>query len=261
LWTSSWGPQYIPAPIQAVERLLPGRTSERDLMGEMMDALSQHDIKFMLYYHAGYDCYHSIDQAWYEVMGGYKMDKTEFFINYCAILSEMGERYGEKLAGWFIDGAHRFYDTHYDESPHVGPGQAPWKKMTLAAKAGYPQRIITYNSWIKPRLTDFQDFYSGEGYRPNHSVPVGGNGIFSSGPYEGLQAHTCFTMEKTWGHLAANTDITPPKYTAEQLSDMIKDGMSRRNALSINLEMYEDGSVSPASLDVMQQVRAIIRGA
>lgn len=260
IWTSSWGPQYIPAPIRAVEQVLPGRTSQRDLMGEMMDALGEHGIKLMLYYHAGYDCYHSIDREWFGAMGGYKMDKTEFFINYCAILSEMGERYGTRLAGWFIDGAHRLYDPHYDDTPHAGPGQAPWKKMAQAAKSGNSERIISYNSWIKPRLTDFQDFYCGEGYRPNHSVPVGGNGIFSHGPYEGLQAHTCFPLEKTWGHIEPNSDIAPPRYTAEQLIDMVKDGISRRNPLSINMEMYEDGSVSPASLEMMRRVRANIRG-
>lgn len=260
MWTSSWGPQFIPAPIRSVDRLLPGRTSERDLMGEMMDSLGKHGIKLMLYYHSGYDCYHSIDREWFTAMGGYKADKTEFFINFCSIIGEMGERYGEKLAGWFFDGAQRYYDTHYDHSPPAGPGHAPWKRMMMAAKLGNRERIITYNSWIKPRLTEYQDYYAGEGYHSNTLAPQGGNGIFTSGPYQGLQAHTCFVLEKTWGHLERNTDISPPKYTAAQLIEMIRDGMSRKSALSINMEMYEDGSVSPASLELMRQVRLAVRG-
>jgi hypothetical protein len=260
IWTSSWGPQYVPAPIASIDRLLPGRTSERDLIGEMMDVLGRHGIRVMLYYHSGYDCYHSIDREWFQAMGGYKADKTEFFTHFCEIVTEMGMRYGKRLAGWFFDGALRYYDPHYDGSPLVGPGHAPWRAMGLAAKAGNRDRIISYNSFNKPRLTELQEFYSGEGYRSNSLVPRGGSGIFTEGPYQGLQAHTCFILEKAWGHLEKSADIAPPKYSAEQLCEMIEDGISRRSALSINMEMYEDGSVSPMSLELLKRVRQRIRG-
>jgi hypothetical protein len=67
-------------------------------------------------------------------------------------------------------------------------------------------------------------------------------------------------LEKAWGHLEVATDIAPPKYSAEPLCEMIEDGMSRKSALSINMEMYEDGSVSPMSLELLKQVRIRIRG-
>jgi hypothetical protein len=114
IFTSSWGPEYLPAPIQAIEDILPGRTSERDLISEIADALEGRGIKLMLYYHSGYPCYHAIDEEWWHAVGGDKADKAAFHDHLCRIVAEVGERYGRKVAGWFFDGAQRYYDPHKD---------------------------------------------------------------------------------------------------------------------------------------------------
>ena len=261
IFTSSWGPQYLPAPIRAIENILPGRTSERDLIGDIADALEGRGIRLMLYYHSGYPCYHAVDEAWWRAVGGDQADKTTFHDHFCRIVAEVGERYGSRVAGWFFDGAQRYYDPHYDDTPAVGPNHAPWRRMTVAAKAGYPGRIICYNPWIYAKFTDFQDYFCGEGYRQNHGVPVGGSGIFPEGhPHAGLQAHTNFPLEARWGHIDPNTPIAPPRYGEEQLVDIIRDGIARKSVLSVNMEAYEDGTVSPASLALMRAVRKAVRG-
>ena len=81
-----------------------------------------------------------------------------------------------------------------------------------------------------------------------------------SHPQAGLQAHTNFTLEKRWGHIDPDTLIAPPKYSADTLAGMILDGTKRKSALTINLEIYEDGTVSPASLATMGAVHKIVRG-
>src|ERR1700744_2047425 len=50
IWSSVWRSYYFPAPIQAIEQIMPGHTSKRDLIGELADALNQRGIKLMLYY-------------------------------------------------------------------------------------------------------------------------------------------------------------------------------------------------------------------
>ena len=256
IWSITWGQQYISAPIKSLDKIIQGRTTKRDLLGEMADLLDKKGIKLIFYYHYGYDCYHSKDSAWMQAAGGYKADKTELYQNIKDIISEVGNRYKDKLGGWFFDGAHRYYDCHFDGSTE-GILSAPFKEISLAARKGNSQRILAYNSWILPRLTEYQDYFSGENLRQFDGLE---EGAFSAGIYKGLMAHTCFTLEKRWGHIDWNTIIPRPKYSVEQLTKRIKHAQENRYPLSINLEMYEDGSVSPESLELLKKLRGIIRG-
>jgi hypothetical protein len=259
LWSVTWGEQYISAPLESLDALIAGRTTKRDLLGEMADLLHDRGIKLIFYYHYGYDCNHSIDAEWMEASGGYKADKTEFYDNWMAIISEMGDRYGEKLDGWWFDGGQRYFNCHFDNTPgDQGMLSAPFKELTLAAKSGNRDRVVAYNSWVKPRLTEYQDYYAGEGAH----LPVGlrsGQGFFESGPQAGLLAHGCFVFERKWGHIELDTPISKPKYRLGKLTKMVTKAKADRYPLSINLEMYEDGSVSPDSVELLQQLSAIVR--
>jgi len=258
LWSITWGNQYISAPIKSLDAILPGRTTKRDLLGEMADALQARGIKLIFYYHYGYDCNHSIDADWMKASGGYKADKTEFYQSWMAIVSEIGERYGDKLNGWWFDGGQRYYNCHFDNMPgDQGILSAPFKELTLAAKSGNPERIVAYNPWIKPRLTEYQDYYAGEGKQSFQGLQ---DGVFPSGPQSGLMAHGCFIFERRWGHIQTNAVIEKPKFTLEQLTEKVRNAQKGRYPLSINLEMYEDGSVSPQSVSLLKELRKEIRG-
>ncbi len=255
LWSITWGQQYISAPIKSLDKIIEGRTTSRDLLGEMANRLSEKGIKLIFYYHYGYDCYHSKDSAWLQAAGGYKADKTELYQNISTVLAEIGDRYKDKLHGWWFDGAQRYYDCHFDGSTG-GILSAPFKEISQAARTGNRERIIAYNSWILPRLTEFQDYFSGEGLKQFEGLK---EGQFQEGPQKGLMAHSCFTLEKRWGHIDWNTVINSPKYSLEQLTQRIKYAQKHRYPLSINLEMYEDGSVSPESMELLKKVRGVIR--
>lgn len=256
IWSITWGQQYISAPIKSLDGLIERRTTNRDLLGEMADRLQEKDIKLIFYYHYGYDCYHSKDSTWLQAAGGYKEDKTELYQNISNIVAEVGGRYSDKLDGWFFDGARRYYDSHFDETSD-GILSASFKEMSQAARSGNDQRIIAYNSWILPRSTEFQDYYAGEGLKQFDDLD---DGVFANGNYKGLMAHTCFPLEKRWGHIDWNSVIASPKYTLEQLTERIKHAQENRYPISINLEMYENGSVSPESIELLEKVRGVIRG-
>ncbi|MDB4584732.1 alpha-L-fucosidase, partial [Draconibacterium sp.] len=256
IWSITWGQQYISAPIISLDKLIEGRTTKRDLLGEMANRLHEKDIKLIFYYHYGYDCYHSKDSAWLQAAGGYKEDKTELYHNISTILSEVGNRYGDKLDGWFFDGGRRYYDSHFDGSS-AGILSANFKDITQAARTGNAKRIIAYNSWILPRSTEYQDYYAGEGYQQFTDLD---EGVFPCGKYKGLMAHTCFPLEKRWGHIDWNTTIASPKYSIEQLIEWVQYAQQNSYPLSINLEMYEDGSASAESLELLKKVRMKIRG-
>lgn len=81
----------------------------------------------------------------------------------------------------------------------VYPLNPDFRRLTLAAKAENPDRVVSYNLRGLPRSTDFQDYLCGEGYdflRPWDGLRADGPGTYTSGPYKGLRAHTNFVLER-----------------------------------------------------------------
>jgi hypothetical protein len=63
-----------------------------------------------------------------------------------------------------------------------------------------------------------------------------------------------------WGINHPDTRINQPVFSAETAVGLVRRAAERGQTLSFNLLMYEDGSVSPESLNVMRAVREAIRG-
>jgi hypothetical protein len=64
----------------------------------------------------------------------------------------------------------------------------------------------------------------------------------------------------TWGINHPETKISRPCLSPEQAVELVKRATARGQTLSFNLLMYEDGSESPDSLEVMRAVRKAVRG-
>ena len=89
---------------------------------------------------------------WLKASGFWETDTTKFFNNWKSIIAEAGERYGDKLAGWwFDDGTTNYYYR-----------SAPWESLAKAAKAGNPQRLVSFNAWEMNNPTRFHDYCTGE---------------------------------------------------------------------------------------------------
>jgi hypothetical protein len=250
--TTSWSSYYVPAPIQSWERLVPGHTTHRDLIADLADALGKRHIKLMLYYHAGRS-----QDSWWTRSEMQAMDREAYFKGWEEQIREIGLRYGDKLAGWWFDDAIAFYY----------PMQAPWKAMTEAAKAGYPGRVIGYNAWILPKATDLQDYSCGEGDFPDRlaaendaELPMGGSGIYLSGPQKGLQATMTLTNEGTdWGHVTKDAAIPAPRYSTSQMIEYVRQAMARRAVPVINLEVYQDGTASPQAIEEFKAIKEALQ--
>jgi hypothetical protein len=117
-----------------------------------------------------------------------------------------------------------------------------------------------------PKATDLQDYACGEGDFPDRlaaendaELPVGGSGIFLSGPQKGLQATMTLTNEGgDWGHINKDSDVPPPRYTNAQAIDYIRQAISRKDVPVINLEVYQDGSPSQQTIDEFKAIKAAI---
>ena len=239
IFTACHAQQYFPAPIQTLEKILPGRTCQRDLIGEIADALNERGVKLILYYHQGLG-----DTPWLKASGFYNKDKTQFYNNVCSLLTEVGERYGKKVAGYWFD----------DRNP-----LQPFERLYKAAKAGNPDRIIAWNSWIYPKLTEFQEYYAGE--FGGALVPIPERSYFEEGgPQAGLQPHGLIFLDDPWVHGKPNSPIAPPRFETQELIRYVKECIAKKFVITMNLGIYQDGTVSSETLEQMKALRKSVRG-
>jgi hypothetical protein len=246
VFTTSHAGFYFPGPNPVIDSILPGRTCPRDLVGDMADALNRYHIRLELYFHPGHD-----DAPVWQRTHFDDADKTAYFDQWRAIISSIGNRYGTRLAGWwFDDSAFTYY-----------PFNPDWEQMTAAARAGNPDRVVAYNSWILPKLNDFYDVYAGENgnwetkYEDLDFLPVGGTGRYTGGPQAGLQAEITVIINRDWGHFKKDQPIGPPRITADDLVSKLKDALSRKAAPLLDVDVYQDGTTSPETLQLFQAVQ------
>ena len=64
-------------------------------------------------------------------------------------------------------------------------------------------------------------------------------------------------MEPYW--VQQSVQMPAPKFSAQRLGDYISQCMANGGAVTINLGIYQDGSVDPRAVDVLKAVRQRIR--
>lgn len=241
--TTAHAYQDFPAPLAALEKTLPGRTCRRDLIADFASSLQRKGLRLMLYHNPGT----SQDAAWVDASGFKAGDRARYFSLWQAMITEAGERYGERLAGWwFDDGATRLY-----------PQNAPWPALHRAARAGHPGRIIGFNSWELASVTDWQDFDCGEGLREPRGregrLQPKGDGVYRSSSRKGQQATACVTLEDDWLHRHAGQMPSAPTWTEISLRDFLSGSRQSGLVPIINLKITQEGFMGPASLELVRR--------
>jgi hypothetical protein len=233
LFTIGHAQAYCPAPLFSWEKYHPGKTTKRDLIAEMAQALNAKGIKLMCYFPT-------------HVVGKFRNSSSAEFTQMTSdILKEFGERYGEKVVGYWFDGFYQCFEKYPDFS---------FRDFFKVCKAGNSKRIIAVNSWIYPNVTEWQDYWAGETASPV-ALPV--NGTNERGPGQGLQYQALLIMEPYW--VQQKVEMPKPQFDGQKLGDYIAGCMKNGGAVTINLGIYQDGSVDPRVVDVLKEVRQRIR--
>lgn len=251
VFTTSHGPHYWPGPSETIDRILPGRTCRRDLIGELADALRQDGIRLMLYYHTG-----SEDEAWAKSAGMHAADSTTYFDNIVAIHREASQRYRQRLAstGVYIDTSPRIlYQLDF-----------PYERLTRAVKSGNPQAVVGYSTDRLPMLTSFADIPSQDG-ADWIDAPMPDQWFGRGNVYDGLQRGRFFYMDDWIPRKPFEGEFPPPRHETAEYVQFFKQMAARRVPLTVNLMITQDVTreqpfVSPASMEIMKQVRRAIRG-
>ena len=251
LLTTTHAQQFLPGPNPEVDKILPGRTCERDLLMEIADALAAVDIAFLAYYHHGTDLKtrgsNEDDEEWAEAVGAYDADQTRYYDNYCRVVGWMGEHYGPKLAAWWFDAGYGL--------DRRGP--VPWERLTEAAKAGFADRLITYNSGIDnfTLYTECQDYWAGEvvrlDFRPTGPTTPGGLPWYSFTSW-------ARRPDREWGEWGISAESRPLAWPApdpDAVAAYLEAFWAVGGAVTFNLLCYQAGSVVDGHVEVLEEIR------
>jgi hypothetical protein len=230
---------YCPAPIESWEKCHPGKTTKRDLIDEIADALNERGIRLICYLNG------PLAFEFNKKKTPTETEKAVFVGNFENILQEMGNRYQHKIAGYWFDSWYQIFE---------GFPEVPFEVFYQAAKTGNDDRIICLNSWVYPAVTPWQDFWAGEVASPVR-LPV--DGFHESGPVTDLPYQALLIMEPYW--VQKKAEMPDPRFTSARLGKYIQDCMSNGGAVTINLGIYQDGSVGEKALQVMREVKSLIR--
>jgi hypothetical protein len=244
LFTVNHAHPHCPAPIKSWEAIHPGWTTQRDLIGDIADALAKRGIRLLLY----------INSPVLTRLGGigttglYNLTFSEeqFTEIHKNVLSEIGARYGDKLAGYWFDSWYQSLAAYAD---------VPIEAIYRYCKVGNPSRITAFNFWIFPVLTPWQDYWAGEIYSLQNPFE---SRYIQKGAGTGFQAHGLISMLESWVHSKVGP-MPQPQFNAEDLITYVKGNMAHQGVTTINIGIYQDGTIGQSSLDMMRQLRRAIR--
>lgn len=240
---------WLPCPSSETDRILPGRTNQRDLVGEIIDALQKVNVLFVGYYHHGCDAA-TQDPAWQEAVGGYAANPAQLFDNIARITGELGRRYGDGLAGWW-------FDAGYALPPR---GSVPWPMLLEAAKAGHAARLVTWNSGIHrtDSLTPLQDYWPGEqetlSARPQTLTASDALPWYAFVTWHGKGTTHAWGMDEIGVRLERSQ---PP---VADVVNMIRAYNAVGGCVTCNVLCYQDGSIYPPDQELLVQIRQQLRG-
>jgi hypothetical protein len=239
IFTIGHAESYCPAPIKSWEKRHPGKTTKRDLILEIADALNKKGVRLIAYINGPLAFKLNVKGE------PTAMEKQDFVLNFKEMLSEIGNRYGNKIAGYWFDSWYQIFE----EFPEV-----PFKEFNRASKLGNKNRIICLNSWIYPSVTPWQDYWAGEVASP---IEIPTDGFMKNGPVTDLPYQALLIMEPYW--VQQTSEMPEPRFDAKTLTNYIKECNKNKGAVTINLGIYQDGTVGKEALEVMKGVKRNIK--
>ena len=255
IFTLTHAQEYLALPHPVLERLMPGRTTARDLIGELMEALAKRNIRFIAYYN--HSCNGVGDPEWMRACGysaGIRGNLDLFAENICGIVEFMAKRYGNALSGWWFDISYSVdpRGPHNSISCEMGSWQFPWEKLSAAAKAGYPDCAVSFNAGVGSRFlyTPCQDYYAGE------SVSLAE--CFFPEAVPGMTDHRWICSDSPdWVFCGKKNSCTfvEPRFPDDALRDFIAQHRAAGRMVTLNLLIERGGKINPYAIAQLRRIR------
>lgn len=231
--------RFMIAPNATFDRISgyqPGEAcSTRDLIEDLYQSLSKRHIPLMLYWTG--DGPRGDEKAGPAFNCGTPVS-PEFVQKWSDVVAEYGERYGDKVAGYWVDGSYTF----------IGYDQDKLGILAKGLRAGSDKRIIAFNPGVDPEV---------RAYSPHEDYTCGEQNRFFEIPagrfLNGEQWHILsFMGAGWWGRCGTG-------YSKRELAEYVYDVNQRGGVVSIDVMLFRDGSLDRSQLEILKAVRAELR--
>jgi hypothetical protein len=219
--------------------------SKRDLPMDLINSLEKRGIK-MLFYLPGNPAHsNKISVPKFQYSYGkdtptsqYTQERLE------AVIREWSLRYGSKLWGWWFDGMYRsgIIQTRSDMSLRYNIST-----HTLAAKAGNPRSIVTYNYGVNKIQTNspYDDYSAGE---ENHIVQL------PTGRWveEGVQWFHFTHLGSTWAKPGT-------QFQTADLTSWAEKVFQKEGVLCFDVHVKGSGAIDPEQIAQLKAVSTVFK--
>jgi alpha-L-fucosidase len=238
IMTVRHGPPFFISPNSTYDRYtgqVPSRCSNRDLIADLSDALNKYGIKLIAYMHVqapgrteaelkGF----ALERQDYYRVGPFERN-PEALLRWQEVIREYSLRWGDKVSGWWLDAAYR-PNTHYRH-----PDPPNFESVTAAARAGNPDRIVSYNPGRFQRImsiTSHEDYTAGEINNPDQIQWR----YHYDGMIDGKQIHILSFLGSYWGQ-------GDPRFTEDQIIKYSQDINEVGGAVTWDVPPSLDGTI------------------
>ena len=248
--------QQVPFPLAELDRILPGRTARRDLVGDLIQALADKGIRFVAYYN--HSCNGDDDPKWKAACGyadGTANGGLDRFADHIlSIVSAISARYGAGISAWWFDSAYSVDPRGPVNtiSCEMGDWRFPWRNLAGAARSGNRRAAVAINAGVGSRFayTDDFDWYAGESVRIDEP--------FTPEALPGRRDHRWICLDSpAWVLTRGNArdGFAPPRFTDEDVAGYLREHAGAGRMVTFNLLIDAGGTINPAALAQVRRAK------
>ena len=251
IFTITHGTMMFWSENPVIEKIIPGRCSNRDLMVEIADACKEKGIKFMLYIPTETDGGEKSEMRkacrWSE-----SADKKAFMEIWMELISYYAGKLGDRLSGWWFDCAYESAEKSFKNTHDWNNQRFDRKRWFEAARAGNPDCKVALCRGRNDRTYVFfeQDYFAGEcddlSYVPQFATQ------------DGIQHHSLVWIDSYWtvGDAAGGVGIPDaPRFTDDELYSWIKANNDVGGGVTLNIGIYNDGTFIDDTIDQLVRIK------
>ncbi len=245
IFTVGHAETYLPFPSATMDAEISGRTCTRDLPSDIYDEISPKGIGMIFYYPSQGEW----DIPWGTASLWGTNDAHWAQLQY-DLVTEFGNRYGDKLAGWWLD---NMYDGGWGSKYN-------YSTYASALRSGYSDRMIAFNfssistgsNWSSTTGAGIADYQGGESNDMNRlpSSRYAGEG--------GTQWQTWTYLDDFWWHSTAGTPT--PRYSDNKVILYAKSVINGQGVLTLNAAPYQDTLISSQTMSQLGALKSAVRG-
>ena len=235
---------------EVMEKYCPGCCSRRDLVMELAEALHREGIRFIAYLPTEMDSQVPFMRDAFSWGDG--ADKSEFMEKCYAWVRAYAEKFGKLMDGWWFDGCYNAAEKPWLRTRNWDNTRFDRERWLDAVKAGNPDRVFAMctGANLMGWVFEEEEYLAGES-----------SGDKEPWAYEenSKQWHALFWLDCAWMHTETG-EMEPPKFSNEYLSAYVSGCLKKKGSITMNIGIYEDGTMAERTLAQVKKVKERVYG-